>query len=477
MGMFKNLFVQSDRSEIELFEVKDDANLLEIKLKDTDSVPEIYYKGQDLKERFLDGKVIYNQQKIFRWYLSNVKLVQDRNNSESAGSLSSFADVTGRTSDEFAKLFKSNPSQAIIEFVKGLGEAEKHGTSAISILSDMDIKEVRLRDSLLRAANASGVFEGAIKRGTQAWEENTALTDEANKRYETTESKVKALKNEVVDIAIDMGGPFVDALRDALKASKPLLETLSKAAKAFSNTSPEVQKSIVKLIAWTTAAGPVLKIAGSGASKISTFGQAFVDLNAKLNKRSAMKAAEKGLNFLSTVSINGSASLGNLAKNLGETAGKATVLGSATSSAAGSSGIGAMTAALGGLNPILLGIVGVGGTLALGYAAWKTFGEEAWNSSQRVKQWGVDVGREVDGTLDGVQDKLTGANGKFELLKQGFTEADATSMADNFEKAGKSLETSLTNRISAIDKSLKTLLSERNSWERFLSVILSAHRM
>ncbi|RBT52633.1 hypothetical protein EB24_00075 [Enterococcus hirae] len=33
MGMFKNLFVQSDRSEIELFEVKDDANLLEIKLK------------------------------------------------------------------------------------------------------------------------------------------------------------------------------------------------------------------------------------------------------------------------------------------------------------------------------------------------------------------------------------------------------------------------------------------------------------
>ncbi|ENZ5598933.1 phage tail tape measure protein [Enterococcus hirae] len=379
-----------------------------------------------------------------------------KNASESAGSLSSFADVTGRTSDEFAKLFKSNPSQAIIEFVKGLGEAEKHGTSAISILSDMDIKEVRLRDSLLRAANASGVFEGAIKRGTQAWEENTALTDEANKRYETTESKVKALKNEVVDIAIDMGGPFVDALRDALKASKPLLETLSKAAKAFSNTSPEVQKSIVKLIAWTTAAGPVLKIAGSGASKISTFGQAFVDLNAKLNKRSAMKAAEKGLNFLSTVSINGSASLGNLAKNLGETAGKATVLGSATSSAAGSSGIGAMTAALGGLNPILLGIVGVGGTLALGYAAWKTFGEEAWNSSQRVKQWGVDVGREVDGTLDTVKVKTNEASGQFGLMVQGFNQ-NTGPIAKNFETIGATIESSLTKKVEGLDNLLKNL--------------------
>lgn len=34
---------------------------------------------KDIKERFLDGKVIFNNQKIFRWYLSNVKLVQDRN--------------------------------------------------------------------------------------------------------------------------------------------------------------------------------------------------------------------------------------------------------------------------------------------------------------------------------------------------------------------------------------------------------------
>lgn len=34
---------------------------------------------KDLKERFLDGKVIYNKKKMFRWYLSNVKLIKDRN--------------------------------------------------------------------------------------------------------------------------------------------------------------------------------------------------------------------------------------------------------------------------------------------------------------------------------------------------------------------------------------------------------------
>ncbi len=34
---------------------------------------------QDLKQMLLDGKVIFNNSKIYRWYLNNVKLVEDRN--------------------------------------------------------------------------------------------------------------------------------------------------------------------------------------------------------------------------------------------------------------------------------------------------------------------------------------------------------------------------------------------------------------
>ena len=33
---------------------------------------------KDIKELFLSGKVVYNQNKLFRWYLNNVKLVDDR---------------------------------------------------------------------------------------------------------------------------------------------------------------------------------------------------------------------------------------------------------------------------------------------------------------------------------------------------------------------------------------------------------------
>ncbi|MBD1373723.1 terminase large subunit [Hazenella sp. IB182357] len=34
---------------------------------------------KDIKELLLDGRVVYNQNRLFRWYLNNVKLVQDRN--------------------------------------------------------------------------------------------------------------------------------------------------------------------------------------------------------------------------------------------------------------------------------------------------------------------------------------------------------------------------------------------------------------
>lgn len=399
-----------------------------------------------------------NNSKGFKELAQSIGKTTDEINGTISASknLEGFADIAGMTAEEFKQAFENDATGAIAAFIQGLGHAEEKGTTAIEMLDSMGISEVRLRDSLLRAGSASELFKDSISKANKAFEQNTALTDEANKRYETTESKVKALKNEVVDMAIDMGGPFVDALRDALKASKPLLETLSTAAKAFSNTSPEVQKSIVKLIAWTAAAGPIIKVAGAGASKISTFGQAFVKLNVYLNKRSAMKAAEEGLNSLDTASVNGSVGLENLAGKLGETAGKATVLGSAASSAAGTSGVGAMTAALGGLNPILLGIVGVGGTLALGYAAWKTFGEEAWNSSQRVKQWGVDVGKEVDGALDNVKVKTNEASGQFGLMVQGFNQNTGL-MAKNFETIGATIESSLTKKVEGLDNLLKKL--------------------
>lgn len=356
-------------------------------------------------------------------------------------SLENFADVAGLTGEAFAEMFKSNPTEAIMKFVEGLAHAEENGSSAIKVLDDMDITEVRLRDSLLRAASASGTFSDAVEMGNSAFEENTALAEEAGKRYETVESQLAMLKNEVVDVAIEFGGPFLGAMRDGVKVAKPFIKTLADMAKKFSEANPETQKAIMKYVGLAAAIGPASKVLGGffsiAGGGISTVGK----LSQLLGKMSGTAKASKA-----ALEIAGAG---------------ASAFGSAASTAAGSQGVGAMITALGsgGLAGALPVIVGAGGLLALGYGAWKTFGEEAWNSSQRVKRWGEDVGYATDETLKTVESNTSSATGQFSLMAEGF-ETNTDSMISNFQKIGSTIENDLTKKLEAYKMAVDLLPSE-----------------
>ena len=349
-------------------------------------------------------------------------------------SLESFASVAGMTSDKFAELFKSKPEVALERFVKGLGESEKHGKSAIQVLDEMGITEVRLRDTLLRAANAGDLMTKAIEGGNKAFNENTALANEASKRYETTESKLKMLRNEAVNLGIELGGPLVDALRDGLQAAKPWLKTLSDMADRFSKLEPEQQRSILKWIAMGAAAGPTLKILGSGISTIGGLFKAFGTL-------------EKGLV--------------NLIAKQAEARVAATGISTALTSVGTSASVASGATGLAGFASVLTGPVGlaIGGTvlaLGAGYGAWKLWGEEAWNSAQRTKRWGSDVGQATDEALTKVSNSAQTASGQFTLLEQGISSNTDKAVA-NFAKMGTAIETEMTNRITKLKELVNQL--------------------
>lgn len=349
-------------------------------------------------------------------------------------SLESFAGVAGMTSDKFAQLFKSKPEVALERFIKGLGESEKHGKSAIAVLDEMGITEVRLRDTLLRAANAGDLMTKAIEGGNKAFNENTALANEANKRYETTESKLKMLRNEAVNMAIKFGGPLVDALRDGLKAAEPWIETLTKMADKFSQLEPEQQRSILKWIAMGAAAGPTLKILGSGISTIGGLFKAFGTL-------------EKGLVNLIAKQAEAKVAATGISTAL-------TGVGTSASVASGASGLAGFASVLTG--PVGLAIGGTVLALGAGYGAWKLWGEEAWNSAQRTKRWGSDVGQATDEALTKVSNSAQTASGQFTLLEQGISSNTDKAVA-NFAKMGNAIETEMTNRINRLRDVVKGL--------------------
>lgn len=364
---------------------------------------------------------------------------------DASGKLNDFADVAGMSAEQFSKAFKEDASGAIIKFIEGLGKTKEHGQSAIAVLNDMGITEVRLRDSLLRAAGASDVFKSAVDRGTKAWGENTALTEEANKRYETTESQLKMLKNEAVDVGITFGGPLVKALRDALQATKPMIKTVTNLAESFSNADPKTQQTIVKMIALTAAMGPAIKLTGTLTKGVGFLGKGFVETMAAMSKKRAIEDVTKAFAEGSSVSVGFGKGIASSGSALGGLTAK---IGGTTTQ------IGSLTKGFSLLNPWVLGATAA---IGAGVAVWKLWGEEAWNSSQRVKQWGTDVGREVDKTLNGVQDKTKAANGQFGLLKDGFNQSDASKMAENFEAAGQSLEKSLNKKVDGLNQLLKQL--------------------
>lgn len=175
--------------------------------------------------------------------------------------LEDFAKVSGMTTEQFKKAWKEDAAGALSEFIKGLGDAENKGESAITMLSEMGLTEVRLRDSLLRAANAGTLFNDAINTGTQAWKNNTALTNEANKRYDTLKSKIKIAINKLKDMAITLGNKLMPSI-------EKVIEGLGKWIDKFSKLSDKQVDMIVKIGLIVASIGPLVAIIGKVTSAI-----------------------------------------------------------------------------------------------------------------------------------------------------------------------------------------------------------------
>lgn len=183
--------------------------------------------------------------------------------------LNDFAKVSGMTADQFKKAFKEDAAGAIISFIQGLDKVNKSGGSAIKVLDDMGLSDIRMRDALLRAAGASGTFTEALKIGNNAWNENKALTNEAGQRYKTLESRIKILGNKFTALGIAVGDELKGPLADGVAAASDAIGGLADQVEAHGLKSiiPKETITTVKNLgsAAKTVAGGGLKVLGSAA--------------------------------------------------------------------------------------------------------------------------------------------------------------------------------------------------------------------
>ena len=182
---------------------------------------------------------------------------------EGGKELEAFAGAAGVSAESFKEAWEKDAIVGLDLLIKGLSESSGEGENLTTILEDLGITGIREADTMLRLAGASDLLTDAVKTSTTAWEENTALSKEAETRYATTESQMKILMNRVKDVGISLGEALIPAVMDAIDAAEPLIKKIEEGAQAFSDMSEEEQQTILKMVALVGAVGPASIVLGN----------------------------------------------------------------------------------------------------------------------------------------------------------------------------------------------------------------------
>jgi TP901 family phage tail tape measure protein len=174
--------------------------------------------------------------------------------------LETFARTSGMSAAEFRQAFKDDAAGAFVAFVEGLGAS---GDSAIAILNALGLSNERVRASFLAAAGAGDLVSRAVAQANSDFKANSALSEEAAKRFATMASQLGILWGQLKDVGITLGTALMPALKDLVDISAQILRGVARMATAFANLPKSVRLIVIGFAALAAAAGPMLLVLSS----------------------------------------------------------------------------------------------------------------------------------------------------------------------------------------------------------------------
>lgn len=135
--------------------------------------------------------------------------------SEGGEDLQAFAEVAGMSASQFATAFQEDPAAAVATFIQGLGDISAAGGDVFGVLSDLGMSDIRVSQALLTMAESGDLLTESLLMGEEAWNSNSALSDEYGKRLETVSSSLGIARNAIVDAAISLGSVFLPPIAAA----------------------------------------------------------------------------------------------------------------------------------------------------------------------------------------------------------------------------------------------------------------------
>ena len=138
---------------------------------------------------------------------------------EAGDEMRTLAEVSGLTVAQWKAEFGTNPGSALSQFIVGLGKL--NGEQQILALGMLGWDDRRIARALTGLAANTDNLTDALANSNAAWDANTALSVEAQKRFDTLKSKLQILRNNFIEAAMIVGEGFTPALgRAAEKLTK-----------------------------------------------------------------------------------------------------------------------------------------------------------------------------------------------------------------------------------------------------------------
>lgn len=183
-----------------------------------------------------------------------------------------FAKVAGMSAEDFANAFRRDPVEATNAFIIGLGRMNQAGQDVFTTLADLGFSEILVRDALLRLASAGDLLTQSLEDGSEAWQANVALQEEAEKRYQTTAARIQVAQNQLNDFAIEMGAVFLPIIAEGAEAIGNFVEWLA--------GLPDPVQNIISILGVGAAAMALLGgTALIAVPKIAAYKAALAELN------------------------------------------------------------------------------------------------------------------------------------------------------------------------------------------------------
>lgn len=191
--------------------------------------------------------------------------------------LEGFAQVAGMSADEFASAWETNAIGALQSFIVGISQLEGRGESAVLVLDELGLTGVRQSNMLKSLALAADQMTGAVAQANQEWEQNTALTNEASRFYDTTENKLKMMGNAYQRVSVAIGNAYNPAVKKAAEYGTVMLNGVAD----FIDENPAMVNAI-------TASVGVMGVAVAGITAYTVATQAATAASAAFSAASGL---------------------------------------------------------------------------------------------------------------------------------------------------------------------------------------------